>query len=97
MRNVRQWIGYAVVAVGFVVVLVGSVSASSTVDLADQVSYLATGVVPGLALIGVGVGLAFVNELRNERVRLGRIEAMSLELKELLSGAAAALVEERRR
>ena len=94
MRNWKRFIGHAVIAVGLVTVLVGAVNASGTHDIADQVSYLATGVVPGLALVGLGVGLAFVNELRNERVRLGRIEAMTIELKEIVSATAARLAEQ---
>ena len=94
MRNWKRFIGHAVIAVGLVTVLVGAVNASGTHDIADQVSYLATGVVPGLALVGLGVGLAFVSELRDERVRLGRIEAMTIELKELVSATAAARLAE---
>lgn len=76
--------GWALIAIGALLILLGWIGVSDEPEVARQLSYLASGGLGGLAAAIVGVGLLISEDLRSERKRLGRIEAGVLDVKELL-------------
>lgn len=80
----RLLAGWALVLVGLGVLGAGWVGVSGNPDVARQISYVVSGGIGGLLAGIVGVGLLVSNDIREDRERLGRVEAAMLELRDLL-------------
>ena len=92
----RRWrlvLGWASIAAGAIVLLIGWLGVSAQTLVAKQLPYLVSGGLGGLVLVGIGVGLLVAEDLREERSRVGRLEAEMLEVRDLLR----TLVDERER
>lgn len=76
--------GWALVLVGLGVLGAGWYGVSGNPDVARQISYVVSGGIGGLLAGIVGVGLLVSNDIREDRERLGRVEAAMLELRDLL-------------
>ncbi|HVW31031.1 MAG TPA: hypothetical protein VHL53_00705 [Acidimicrobiia bacterium] len=73
-----QWdrlAGWSLIGVGMVLVLLGARGAVGSAFLADQLAYLISGGVVGLACLTLGVGLLLSAGLHDEWRQLERIEA----------------------
>lgn len=81
-RSWRSVAGWALVGVGFLVLVLGWVGVSGEPDVARQLPFLVSGGLGGILLVAVGAALLVADELRSERARLGRIEALLLELRD---------------
>jgi hypothetical protein len=92
-RRWRMLLGWTSIAAGAIVILIGWLGVSAQTLVAKQLPYLISGGLGGLVLVGVGVGLLVAEDLREERTRVGRLEAEMLEVRDLLR----TLVDERER
>jgi hypothetical protein len=81
----RAVAGWTLVGLGALFVILGWIGVSGEPEVARQLSYLASGGVGGLVAAVVGVGLLISEDLRTERRRLGRIEAVLLDVQDGLS------------
>lgn len=84
----RAVVGWILVVLGALFVILGWVGVSGEPDVARQLSYLASGGVGGLVAAVVGVGLLISEDLRTERRRLGRIEAVLLDVQDGIASTA---------
>jgi hypothetical protein len=83
-RRWRMLLGWISIAAGAIVLLIGWLGVSAQTLVAKQLPYLVSGGLGGLVLVGVGVGLLVAEDLREERNRVGRLEAEMLEVRDLL-------------
>ena len=83
-RDWRVIAGWALVALGAVLAILGWIGVSGK-DIAPlQLPYLASGSIGGLLVGAVGIGLVVGSDVRREHDRLGRIEGEVLELQALV-------------
>lgn len=96
LRHHRRAVaGWALVVAAGVVVAAGWYGVSGEADVARQMPFVVSGGLAGVVLAIVGVSLIAMDDLRDERRRLGRLEAELLEIKEMLLDQAKLLADER--
>ncbi|MGH8992132.1 MAG: hypothetical protein ACRDZ7_11530, partial [Acidimicrobiia bacterium] len=73
----EEWdrvLGFGIAALGGIVILLGYQGASGSLFVADQLSYLMTGGVGGLFLLGTGATFIILADLHDEWRKLDRLE-----------------------
>jgi hypothetical protein len=77
--------------VGFVLIVVGWNGAASYDDVSDQIPYLLSGGLAGLALVVIGSAMLVVSGNRSDRAELqGTIESLRATLERAVAGNSAA-------
>jgi hypothetical protein len=71
----QRVLGFALLGVGVVLLVVGYVGVSSSTDTPEALSYLASGGLAGLFLLGVGATLVISADLHDEGRKLDGVEA----------------------
>jgi hypothetical protein len=88
----RSIVAWTAIGIGAALLFGGWLGVSNETIVAKQLPYLISGGIGGIASIAAGVGLLVAEDLRSERIRVGRLEAQILEVRDLLTR----LVDERR-
>jgi hypothetical protein len=87
----RQGLGSALIVLGVLAVIVAWIGVSGTVLIGDQLSYLASGGVGGVGLIGVGVVLLVMQEHVRDRLALEEMALAMRSLQETVADEFASL------
>lgn len=81
---VRPWAGWALAAVGVIVIIVGWYGVSGQALVAKQLPYLISGGLGGVALVGIGAAMISAERRRQDTGRIERLEEMVSELRGVL-------------
>lgn len=79
-RAARPWAGWAFIAIGALLVLLGYLGVSREAVVEKQIPYLVSGGIGGVLLCVVGAYFLGTEELRKDSGRLDRLELMVAEL-----------------
>ena len=82
--STRPLIGWALAALGVIVIIVGWFGVSGQALVAKQLPYLISGGLGGVALVGIGAALIGTERLRRDAGRMARLEDMVEELRGVL-------------
>ncbi|HVA42392.1 MAG TPA: hypothetical protein VNF50_02815 [Acidimicrobiales bacterium] len=81
---VRPVIGWVLAALGVLVIFLGWYGISGQSIVAEQLPYLISGGLGGVALVGIGAAFIGTEWLRREATRVERLEEMVAELRDVL-------------
>jgi hypothetical protein len=87
----RLLLGWILIVAAVVLLIAGWVGVSANPTVAAQLAYFVSGGLGGLLAGIIGVGLLVSDDVRRDRIRLGRLEAAVLETRELLAAQAETL------
>jgi hypothetical protein len=83
-RAVRPWLGWALIAVGALLILIGWFGVSREAIVGKQIPYLVSGGIGGVFFAVLGAYFLATEELRSDSGRLDRLERMVDELHQVL-------------
>jgi hypothetical protein len=82
--STRPYLGYILIAVGFLLLLFGYLGVSREVYVGRQIPYVVSGGLLGVAAVTLGSRLLLIQDLRRDSGRLDRLEQAVLELHQAL-------------
>jgi len=85
----ERWLPAALVVIGAMLLFAGYWGVSDTANPGDQIPYLASSTVPGLALVSAGIALLLRHEHRLDREELHRLRTAFDALVDWLADAGA--------